>query len=194
MKRLHNMEDRRVLLERMKADTRPRTTLSFYRYVHLEHPEQTRAKLFKAWTSMEVMGRTYVAKEGINAQISLPTERFEEFKAHIDGLGWLPNLRLNVAVEQGKSFFKLIVRVREKIVADGLADDTFDVTDCGKHLKASDFNELTDKEDTVLIDMRNAYESEVAILKVRCVQTSTPFARRLTTSRTCCKTKKTPTL
>ena len=110
---------------------------------------------------LEVLGRTYVAKEGINAQISIPTERFEAFKDHIESLGWLSNLRLNVAVEQGKSFFKLIVRVREKIVADGLEDGTFDVTDCGKHLKASEFNELTDKEDTVLIDMRNAYESEV---------------------------------
>ena len=115
MKRLHNTEDRRVLMERMKADSRPRTTLSFYRYVHLDRPERTRAELYEAWSELEVLGRTYVAKEGINAQISMPTERFEEFKAHIEGLGWLPNLRLNVAVEQGKSFFKLIVRVREKL-------------------------------------------------------------------------------
>ena len=161
MKRLHNMEDRKVLLERMNADPRPRTTLSFYRYVHLDDPQRTRAELYEAWEALEVLGRTYVAKEGINAQISMPSERFEEFKAHIEGLGWLPNLRLNVAVEQGKSFFKLIVRVRDKIVADGLNDDTFDVTDCGQHLKASEFNDLTDQEDTVLIDMRNAYESEV---------------------------------
>ncbi len=161
MKRLHNIEDRRVLKARMDADARPRTTLSFYRYVHLEDPEKTRAELYEAWSNLEVLGRTYVAKEGINAQISIPTQRFEAFKAHIESLGWLPNLRLNVAVEQGKSFFKLIVRVRDKIVADGLADGTFDVTDCGKHLKAVEFNELTDQEDTVLIDMRNAYESEV---------------------------------
>ena len=161
MKRLHNIEDRRVLLERMKADTRPRTTLSFYRYVHLEDPNRTRNELYEAWEGLEVLGRTYVAREGINAQISLLSERFEEFKAHIESLGWLPDLRLNVAVEQGKSFFKLIVRVRERIVADGLQDGTFDVTDCGNHLKAEEFNELTDREDTVLIDMRNSYESEV---------------------------------
>lgn len=161
MKRLHNIEDRRVLLERMKTDTRPRTTLSFYRYVHLENPQSIRDELYEAWDRMEVLGRTYVAKEGVNAQISLPSERLEEFQTHIEALGWLPNLRLNVAVQQGKSFFKLIVRVREKIVADGLQDGAFDVTDCGKHLKASEFNELTDREDTVLIDMRNSYESEV---------------------------------
>ena len=77
MKRLHNIEDRRVLMERMKADSRPRTTLIFYRYVHLDQPERTRAELYEAWSKLEVLGRTYVAKEGINAQISVPTERFE---------------------------------------------------------------------------------------------------------------------
>ena len=161
MKRLHNIEDRRVLLERMKEDDRPRTTLSFYRYVHLKDPKAVRDALYTAWSEMGVLGRTYVASEGINAQISLPTDRLEDFRAHVDSLGWLPDLRLNVAVEEGKSFFKLVVRVRDKIVADGLVDGTFDVTDCGKHLKAEEFNALTDKEDTILIDMRNAYESEV---------------------------------
>ena len=161
MKRRHNKEDRRVLMARMEQDNVPRTTLSFYRYVHLENPALTRNQLYAAWEELGVLGRTYVASEGINAQISVPTDRFEDFKAHLDSLGWLPNLRLNVAVEQGKSFFKLIVRVKEKIVADGLNDDTFDVTDCGEHLKADQFNDLTDQEDTVLIDMRNAYESEV---------------------------------
>ena len=161
MKRLHNIEDRRVLLERMKEDDRPRTTLSFYRYVHLKDPKAVRDALYAAWSEMGVLGRTYVASEGINAQISLPTDRLEDFRAHVESLGWLPDLRLNMAVEEGKSFFKLVVRVRDKIVADGLVDGTFDVTDCGKHLKAEEFNALTDKEDTILIDMRNAYESEV---------------------------------
>ena len=57
--------------------------------------------------------------------------------------------------------------MKEKIVADGLNDDTFDVTDCGEHLKADQFNALTDQEDTVLIDMRNAYESEVGHFEKR---------------------------
>lgn len=161
MKSLHNKEDRRVLFKRMQADERPRTTMSFYRYVHLEDPKATRDQLYAAWSEMEVLGRTYVAHEGINAQISVPSERLVDFKAHVEALGWLPELRLNIAVEQGKSFFKLIVRVKGKIVADGLHDSTFDVTDCGTHLKAEEFNHLTDKEDTILVDMRNAYESEV---------------------------------
>ena len=115
MKSLHNKEDRRVLFERMQADERPRTTMSFYRYVHLEDPEATRDELYSVWSEMEVLGRTYVAHEGINPQISEPWERLADFKAHLDALGWLSAFRLNIAVQQGKSFFKLIVSVKDKI-------------------------------------------------------------------------------
>ena len=72
MKRLHNIEDRRVLMERMKADSRPRTTLSFYRYVHLDQPERTRAELYEAWSQLEVLGRTYVAKEASTPKSPCP--------------------------------------------------------------------------------------------------------------------------
>ena len=192
MKRRHNKEDRRVLMARMEQDNVPRTTLSFYRYVHLENPALTRNQLYAAWEELGVLGRTYVASEGINAQISVPTDRFEDSKRTWTA-GLASNLRLNVAVEQGKSFFKLIVRVKEKIVADGLNDDTFDVTDCGEHLKADQFNALTDQEDTVLIDMRNAYESEVGHFEGAICPDVNTFRRKSPWSRTCCRTRKTPT-
>ena len=55
--------------------------------------------------------------------------------------------------------------MRDKIVADGLNDDAFDVCETGVHLDAVSFNELTAKDDTILIDMRNHYESEVGHFK-----------------------------
>ena len=59
------------------------------------------------------------------------------------------------------SFLKLKVKVRDKIVADGLNDDTFDVTNKGVHLSAKDFNEMLSNPNTVCVDMRNHYESEI---------------------------------
>lgn len=55
--------------------------------------------------------------------------------------------------------------MRDKIVADGLSDDTFDVTDKGVHINAQAFNELTQEEDVIIVDMRNHYESEVGHFK-----------------------------
>jgi UPF0176 protein len=143
-----------------------RLTLSFYQYHKIGNPELFRNHLFVAWDEMEALGRIYVANEGINAQMSVPAKKFTTFKAFLDGINFLENVRLNIAREQDdKSFLKLKVKVRNKIVADGLVDDTFDVTNKGVHVDASTFNELIEDENTVLVDMRNHYESEIGHFK-----------------------------
>ena len=115
---------------------------------------------------MGVLGRIYVANEGINAQLSLPADKFSAFKSHLDTITFLKDIRLNIAREQdNKSFLKLKIKVRKKIVADGLDDETFDVTDIGVHLKAAGFNQMIDDPNTVLIDMRNHYETEIGHFK-----------------------------
>jgi UPF0176 protein len=71
-------------------------------------------------------------------------------------------IRLNVAVEDdGKSFWVLNVKVRKKIVADGIEDKTFSMQRKGAYVNAEQFNELTENPDTIVVDMRNYYEYEV---------------------------------
>ena len=143
-----------------------RFTLSFYQYAHIGNPEIFRNHLFIAWDEMDVLGRIYVAKEGINAQLSVPATNFNTFKSFLDGIHFLHNVRLNIAIEQdNKSFLKLKVKVRTKIVADGLNDTSFDVTNKGTHVDAQTFNKLIEDQDTVLVDMRNHYESEIGHFK-----------------------------
>ena len=92
----------------------------------------------------------------------MPTTQLEAFKKQIYAIPFLNGIRLNIAIEDdGKSFYVLKIKVRDKIVADGLEDETFDVTDKGVHLDAQSFNELAEDPDTVIVDMRNHYESEV---------------------------------
>jgi UPF0176 protein len=139
-----------------------RLTLSFYKYAQIENPKLFRDYLFIHWDKINVLGRIYVATEGINAQLSVPATRFEEFKAILDNISFLENVRLNIAVEQdNKSFLKLKIKARDKIVADGLEDSEFDVTQCGVHVDAQSFNDLISKPETLLVDMRNHYESEI---------------------------------
>ncbi|MCB7481845.1 rhodanese-related sulfurtransferase [Christiangramia sediminis] len=152
-------KEREALLEEAGED---RLTLSFYAYAKIGNPELFRNHLFIAWDQMDVLGRIYVAHEGINAQLSVPAKRFNEFKAFLDDIYFLENVRLNIAIEHDiKSFLKLKVKVRTKIVADGLNDETFDVTNKGVHVDASRFNELINDPNTILVDMRNHYESEI---------------------------------
>ncbi|GAA0872811.1 rhodanese-related sulfurtransferase [Gangjinia marincola] len=139
-----------------------RLTLSFYQYAHIGNPLLFRNHLFVAFDELEVLGRIYVAHEGINAQLSVPAKKFSTFKAFIDAIYFLNNVRLNIAIEQdSKSFLKLKVKVRHKIVADGLEDESFDVTNKGIHVTAEKFNELAEDDHTIIVDMRNHYESEI---------------------------------
>jgi UPF0176 protein len=166
MKRLYNRVNNRELKARLANLTEARTTLSFYQYHQLADPHAFRDQLFFDLNKHGVLGRIYVANEGINGQISVPTDRFEAFKAELFSIPWLNGIRLNIAVEDdGKSFFKLAIKVREKIVADGLDDASFDVTKRGKHLNAVEVNILLSAEDTLVVDMRNHYESEVGYFK-----------------------------
>jgi UPF0176 protein len=143
-----------------------RLTLSFYAYAKIEDTKKFRDDLFLAWNPLDALGRTYVAREGINAQMSVPAENFEAFRETLEAYDFMRGIRLNVAVEQDDhSFLKLTVKVRDKIVADGLNDETFDVTNIGVHLKANEFNEILENPNTIVVDFRNHYESEIGHFK-----------------------------
>lgn len=159
---LHNRVNRRLLKEQLQTSQENRTTLSFYRYVNIENVQSFRNEFYLLLEKIGVLGRIYLADEGINGQISVPKENFQLLRETFESIPYLKNLRLNVAVEaEGKSFFALTIKVRKKIVADGIDDPTFDASKCGTHLSAAEFNALTDRDDVILVDMRNGYESEV---------------------------------
>jgi len=164
--RLHNRINGEELKQRMLESTDERITLSFYRYYQMVNPPLFRDHLYLKLYPLGVFGRIYVAHEGINGQISVPNAQWDAFEDVLENIDFLRDIRLNVAVEDsGKSFFKLKIKVRPKIVADGLEDETFDVTKRGKHLDAQSFNQLAEKKETYVVDMRNHYEWKVGHFK-----------------------------
>lgn len=159
---LVNKLGRRELQAKLDAETFKRVTISFYRYVRIEQPADMRDRLFLLWTKLNCLGRIYLAKEGINAQMSVPEHHYEQFLEALHAMPEFRDIPIKVAVEDnGKSFLKLTVKVRHKIVADGLDDGAFDPGNVGNHLDAEQWNALLDAEDVVVVDMRNHYESEV---------------------------------
>ncbi len=166
--RLRNLRSPEELRARLEREGVPRTTLSFYRYVRLADVDTLRHALYQEWEGLGVLGRIYIAQEGINAQVSVPTANLEAFRTNLDSREAFRNVPWKIAVEpayagasanegQRPSFLKLILKVKQKIVADGLADDAFDVTDVGQHLDAATFNRKM-AEGALVIDMRNNYE------------------------------------
>lgn len=160
---LHNRISNEELKARMLAETEPRITISFYKYFNINDPQTFRDEMYVIFLELNVFGRIYIAHEGINAQISVPESNFEQFKEALYNFSpELDGLRLNIAIDDdGKSFWVLKMKVRSKIVADGIDDPNFNPSHIGTYLKADQVNEMMERGDTIFVDMRNHYEYEV---------------------------------
>jgi len=160
---LHNRISNEELKKKLYEETEPRITVSFYKYFHIQDPQTFRDALYQKFYALHVFGRIYIAHEGINAQVSVPQSNYENFVQTLyAAAAELTDIRMNIAVDDdGKSFWVLRIKTRNKIVADGIDDPNFDPSKTGKYLKAQEYNELADKEDTIIVDMRNHYEYEV---------------------------------
>jgi UPF0176 protein len=159
---LHNRVSNEELKRRLMEENEPRITISFYRYFPIANPQEFRDFLYKHLYELKVFGRIYVAREGINAQASVPLVNLDAFRDFLYSVEALNGLRLNIAVDDdGKSFWVLKVKVREKIVSDGIDDPGFSMEKKGQYVNAGQMNDLLTDPDTIVVDMRNHYEYEV---------------------------------
>ena len=163
---LYNKLSKKERLDLINKAGERRLTLSFYKYHQIKNTTIFRNYLFIEWDKLDVLGRIYIASEGINAQLSVPSNKMIEFKNSIDNISFLNGVRLNIAIEHdNEAFLKLKVKVRDKIVADGLDSNEYNLDKNGMHVNAEKFNELLDDNETITIDMRNHYESEIGHFK-----------------------------
>ena len=159
---LENRIDKRVLKERLMNETFKRKTLSFYKYFNIENPQEFRNDFYRYLEALNCFGRIYLAHEGINAQMNVPEYNVDKLMKYLYSIPELNNVPIKWAIEDdGKSFYKLTIKVRQKIVADGLENNSYDLSKVGKHLSALEFHEAIDKPGTIVVDMRNHYESEI---------------------------------
>ena len=163
---LHNRVSRKELKARAVNDPTPRSTWSFYQYTHFDEPAVVRNEWYQRFNQLLVYGRIYIANEGVNAQVNIPDENFPAFSDYLNSIPGLQGLRFNKAVEENRqSFYVLDIKVRNKIVADGIEDPQFDMQQKGRYVNATEFNKLADHPGTLIIDMRNHYEFEVGHFK-----------------------------
>tara|TARA_B100000700_G_scaffold21310_1_gene20709 strand:+ start:7224 stop:8201 length:978 start_codon:yes stop_codon:yes gene_type:complete len=160
-KKLYNTLSKVQLTEKLDSEEFVRLTCSFYKYINIKDPLKLRDELYIELSNLGILGRIYVAKEGINAQISVPEYQWEKLVTLINSNQYLKNIHINQAVEEGVSFYKLKIKIKNEIVAYGMEESSFDIQVTGKHLNSDEFNNELNKPDTIIVDMRNKYESEV---------------------------------
>jgi UPF0176 protein len=178
-KKLINRLSREDAIKGLQTEGFTRTTTSFYRYVDISDPVALRNELYEEWADLGVFGRVYLAKEGVNAQISIPEHNREAFIKILHTHEEFRDMHQKIAIEDdGKSFFKLIIKTKDQIVADGLPYGEYDITNVGNHLDAKQWNEALD-EGAIVVDMRNHYESEIGRFKGAICPQSDTFKEEL---------------
>ena len=159
---LYNLEDKNILKKKLMEEPFNRVTVSFYRYVRISDVQDFRDQLFVCWENLGVLGRIYIAEEGINAQCSVPEPLWEDFVADVHSIHEFVGMPFKIGILQDpKSFWKLTIKIRPQIVADGLTIDDYDITNVVTHLDAESFNTAMDDPESIVVDMRNHYESEI---------------------------------
>jgi len=158
---LYNKKSREILLKELQEESFKRITGSFYRYRTIKNLEEFRDILYKEWSALKIYGRIYVAEEGINAQFSCPEQNWEPFKKNLQSHNNLKEILIKTAIEDGESFYKLTIKIKDEIVAFGISEDEYNMQVIGKHLSAKFFNEKLNNKNSLVVDMRNYYESEV---------------------------------
>jgi len=164
---LHNRISNDILKYRMSLDTEERMTVSFYQYCRIHSPKEFRDNVYINFSKFNILGRIYISEEGINAQVSVPVKFYDLMKSYLHKVHCdFKNLRINKALDNNKSFWVLRIKVRKKIVSDGINENIeFDSKRVGVYLKSVEVNQMLDDKDVIFIDVRNKYEYEVGHFK-----------------------------
>ena len=157
---LYNQKNKSELVNKIQIEKFNRKTCSFYKYVNLSNLAEYRDSLYLEWSNLEILGRVYIAKEGMNAQVSIPEHNFKTFINSIKQKKEFNNIKIKEAIEEGTSFLKLVIKIKKEIVSYQIPSDEYNIGTVGKHLDYKEFNKAIEQGATI-IDMRNYYEGEV---------------------------------
>lgn len=149
--------------------------ISFYLFRNITNPDEIIHSLYELWKPFHVYGRVYVAHEGVNAQMSVPTNVFNQFRQICSEFPLFSDVLINVDKHMSsEEYFKTVpfralhIRNRKQIVADGF-DHSLNWEKAGTELSALDWNKQLLGENSpngerpLLFDCRNVYESDIGI-------------------------------
>lgn len=137
--------------------------LLFYKFVNIENPEKFREEHQQFCNSLGIKGKVLVATEGINGSVSGTREQTEKYKENLKSDSRFTDIEFKEEVGLQHPFGKMIVRIKKEIIKLGV---NLDMSKTGEHLSPEEFIKLCkEKNDFVLLDTRNDYETKVGKFK-----------------------------
>lgn len=144
-------------------DYTKRTMMSLYKYFRIKNPIILLDLIKLELKKYDVLGRIYIANEGINVQISTPDFYLKHVISFFKNLNiHMKNIFINYSiVNQSMAFWKLQIKVRKQLVSNNI-DKIPILPDIWKnYLNAFQVNQYFNDENTIFVDIRNHYEYEI---------------------------------
>ena len=142
----------------------PITVAALYRFTPFTDPQQHRQTLTAVCSGLGIRGTLLLAHEGINGTIAGSEAAVRDAVHAIKGLPGCTHLDVKYSAAEAMPFFRLKVLVKREIVTLGVAGLDPSAT-TGTYVTPSDWNRLIDDPGTVVIDTRNAYETDIGTFR-----------------------------
>lgn len=135
--------------------------LLYYKIVKVQHPE-TAVKMHKEiCKALGIKGRVLIGADGINGTVAGSKMQTDLYQAYMNVTKPFEKIDFKESSSPEMPFPKMSVKVRPEIIT---TDDreNFNICENGRHVDRDTFHQwLVNKEDMVLLDMRNDYEWEI---------------------------------
>ena len=135
--------------------------LLYYHYVDVEDPETFAAEHLRFCKDLGLKGRILVATEGINGTVSGDYEQTERYMEYMKAHPLFKDMVFKIDEADSHAFKKMFVRPRPELVNLSLDKDIDPRNQTGEYLSPEEFYEQMQREDTVVLDVRNIYEYDV---------------------------------
>ncbi|MCC5876074.1 MAG: hypothetical protein JJU11_07630 [Candidatus Sumerlaeia bacterium] len=148
----------------MTASPKSHLVAAFYKFARMDDVAGRVAALDSFCRQRELLGTILVASEGINATVSGDDSAVKALIDYLEGDDTIGTLDVKYSRTAEAPFKRMKVRERREIITLGdSAGDPVDLT--GEHLSAREWNELLEREEVILLDTRNRYETSTGIFE-----------------------------
>lgn len=142
-------------------------TLLYYCYSPIAEAEQFAADHLNFCKSIGLVGRIIVADEGLNGTVSGTHEACKTYMDAIHADARFAKTEFKIDEVPEPSFIKMHCRYKAEIVHSGLRDASIidPNKQTGKHLEPTEFRDMMNDEDVIVLDVRSNYEHNLGKFK-----------------------------
>ncbi|WP_316568212.1 rhodanese-related sulfurtransferase [Neobacillus sp. YIM B06451] len=143
------------------TNSHPYRVLLYYKYVHIDNPEEFADQHLAFCKELGLKGRILVAEEGINGTVSGTVEQTDAYMKAMRGDERFADMVFKIDESDTHAFKKMHVRPRAELVTLRLEDDVDPNELTGNYLEPKEFFKAMQDPETVVIDARNDYEYDL---------------------------------